>query len=97
MNIDDVAGLSLMLLLDTQRKKSNPKFKKMHEELKAHNKKIRLLKYLSQISTKVGRNEKCPCGSNVKFKKCHYPLLNMDNDLNKLAEELKVVVPDELQ
>lgn len=97
MNVDDVAGLSLMLLLDSRRKNKDPKFKKIGDELKARNKKTKLLNYLSQISTKVGRNDKCPCGSNVKFKKCHYPLLNMDNDLIKLAEELKVVVPDELQ
>ncbi|QXB96542.1 SEC-C domain-containing protein [Aeromonas sp. FDAARGOS 1406] len=26
---------------------------------------------LSQYSEKIGRNEQCPCGSGLKFKKCH--------------------------
>ncbi|MEC7835723.1 MAG: SEC-C metal-binding domain-containing protein [Chloroflexota bacterium] len=24
-------------------------------------------------SSKIGRNDKCPCGSGVKYKKCHGP------------------------
>ncbi len=25
----------------------------------------------NQIKGKIGRNQKCPCGSGVKYKKCH--------------------------
>ena len=24
-----------------------------------------------EVVPKVGRNEKCPCGSGIKYKKCH--------------------------
>jgi hypothetical protein len=36
------------------------------------------------MSTKVGRNDPCPCGSGKKYKRCHLPL---DNQRKHLVEE----------
>jgi len=30
---------------------------------------------LNRIPPRVGRNEMCPCGSGLKFKKCHLRIL----------------------
>lgn len=35
----------------------------------------RRLKQVCRSSPKVGRNEKCPCGSGLKYKKCHGALI----------------------
>jgi len=32
-------------------------------------------KQLKRLPPRVGRNEPCPCGSGLKFKKCHLRIL----------------------
>lgn len=38
------------------------------------------------MSKRVGRNDPCPCGSGIKFKKCCLPLLE---DRERLELEMK--------
>jgi len=41
-------------------------------------------------SRKVGRNEKCPCGSEVKYKKCCGSLVNIVKDPTPQEEKVDV-------
>ena len=38
-----------------------------------------------KFNKKIGRNEKCPCGSGKKYKKCHWSLNNLTRTENLLV------------
>jgi hypothetical protein len=46
---------------------------------------------VQKFNKKIGRNEKCPCGSTKKYKKCHGSLTRTDSLLghNKATEKTK--------
>lgn len=67
-------ALALVSLLNGSKKKKD----KWKKTLTEHNKKqerkgltVSLTKHFA--STGVGRNSPCPCGSGIKYKKCHLP------------------------
>ena len=60
MNVD-TGGIKKMEDLDTSAERMD--FIKMKERP--------TVKQLRRTPASVGRNEPCPCGSGLKFKKCH--------------------------
>jgi len=43
--------------------------------LEEKRKRRRVNKRANAVWLRAGRNQKCPCGSGVKFKKCHLPIV----------------------
>jgi hypothetical protein len=41
----------------------------------------------AKAAPRIGRNDTCPCGSGLKFKKCHGALLEEDGASDDEAEE----------
>ena len=73
-------GAARTMSLSDYIQKFKPEPKKLAEEILLADQENKLMKMevpptlqqLKRNPPKVGRNEMCPCGSKIKFKKCHW-------------------------
>lgn len=91
---NNILGAVTTLLASTHaRKGKNPEFDRRMKDYEMKKKRKATITSISRSLSKtgVGRNSPCPCGSGLKYKKCHIPRFEDESvEIKTILDELNL-------